>query len=72
MVGSLVSDPIPYSTLSVVLDKEEDAEQQREALNRSLRSYLIKDNFPLLFICFFGYPPSPFADVGAHYLCSTR
>ena len=36
MLGSLVEEPIAYSTLSVVLDNEEEEEQQREALNRSL------------------------------------
>ena len=54
MLGSLVSDPIPYSTLSVVVDKEEDTEQQREALNRSLLDTSYLQNYPLLCICFFG------------------
>ena len=51
MLGSLVSEPIPYSTLSVVLDKEEDAEQQREALNRSLLVASYLQNYPLFCIC---------------------
>ena len=34
MLGSLIEDPIAYSTLNVILDNEEEEEQQREALNR--------------------------------------
>lgn len=34
MLGSLIEDPITYSTLNVILDNEEEEKHQMEALNR--------------------------------------